>query len=323
LFCLEFFGMPEERALKFFGEVMIKTISMLVQHEKDRIATWYDSISLVLCAKIISEYQRSLRKALIPCLEPYYAHLLRDIWPRFEHIVQLNVESIKQVNPSKLPSLDPRPHYIVRRYAEYSSALLLLNEGADFPQITTALGQLRQEVANFILRMAAEFSERCDQLIFLINNYDMMLSVYGERTTATSVEVNEFEGLLRSSQREFAEEELAASFGGIMAFVKEAASGGATASPNYGQARIEQLTKSFKQQWKQSVEKIDANVMRSFTNFQNGTKILEIVLTQLVIFYDKFTKILKENPYRRPGGWPDLIDRHHVLIEVKKHKTAF
>ena len=25
---------------------------------------------------------------------------------------------------------------------------------------------------------------------------------------------------------------------------------------------------------------------------------------------------LVKDPYRRPGGWPDLIDRHHVIIEV-------
>lgn len=33
------------------------------------------------------------------------------------------------------------------------------------------------EVENFVLRVAAEFSSRKEQLIFLINNYDMMLSV--------------------------------------------------------------------------------------------------------------------------------------------------
>lgn len=33
------------------------------------------------------------------------------------------------------------------------------------------------QVQNFILRMAAEFPQRKEQLVFLINNYDMMLSV--------------------------------------------------------------------------------------------------------------------------------------------------
>ena len=39
----------------------------------------------------------------------------------------------------------PRPHFIVRRYAEFSSALLLLNEGAGFEEIVSALESLRQE----------------------------------------------------------------------------------------------------------------------------------------------------------------------------------
>jgi len=39
------------------------------------------------------------------------------------------------------------------------------------------MSQLLNEVENFILRMAAEFPQRKEQLVFLINNYDMMLAV--------------------------------------------------------------------------------------------------------------------------------------------------
>ena len=44
-------------------------------------------------------------------------------------------------------------------------------------QVNKVLAALQIEVENFILRMAAEFPLRKEQLIFLINNYDMMLSV--------------------------------------------------------------------------------------------------------------------------------------------------
>ena len=39
------------------------------------------------------------------------------------------------------------------------------------------LATLQNEVENFALRMAAEFPQRREQLVFLINNYDMMLGV--------------------------------------------------------------------------------------------------------------------------------------------------
>ena len=44
-------------------------------------------------------------------------------------------------------------------------------------QVDQNLSSLQGEVENFILRMAAEFPSRKEQLLFLINNYDMMLSV--------------------------------------------------------------------------------------------------------------------------------------------------
>ena len=44
-------------------------------------------------------------------------------------------------------------------------------------QVDRSLSALQSEVENFILRMAAEFPERKEQLVFLINNYDMMLGV--------------------------------------------------------------------------------------------------------------------------------------------------
>ena len=135
-FCLQFFGMSEERAIKFFSEVMGKAMGLLLKHEETRIANWYDGISLVLCARVVGEYQKSLRSQNIPCLEPYYGRLLGIIWPRFAHIVQLNVASIEQVDPSRLPKSQPlQPHFIVRRYAEYSGALLVLNEGVDFEEV--------------------------------------------------------------------------------------------------------------------------------------------------------------------------------------------
>lgn len=52
-------------------------------------------------------------------------------------------------------------------------------------QVDQCLSSLQSEVENFILRMAAEFPLRKEQLLFLINNYDMMLSVLSVNTSYT------------------------------------------------------------------------------------------------------------------------------------------
>lgn len=66
---------------------------------------------------------------------------------------------------------------ITRRYAEYSAAILGISENFPNDLVTRLLAELQEEVELFILRMAAIFQQRKEQLIFLINNYDMVLSV--------------------------------------------------------------------------------------------------------------------------------------------------
>lgn len=44
-------------------------------------------------------------------------------------------------------------------------------------QVDQCLLALQVEVENLVLKIAAEFPDRKEQLIFLINNYDMMLGV--------------------------------------------------------------------------------------------------------------------------------------------------
>ena len=66
---------------------------------------------------------------------------------------------------------------ITRRYAEFSAAIVGINQSFPDDRANRILERLQNEVENFILKMAAEFPLRKEQLIFLINNYDMLLGV--------------------------------------------------------------------------------------------------------------------------------------------------
>ena len=54
---------------------------------------------------------------------------------------------------------------------------MVLHEKFPVEGVDTLMFQLQDEVEKVILKMAAVFTHRKEQLIFLINNYDMMLSV--------------------------------------------------------------------------------------------------------------------------------------------------
>ena len=42
----------------------------------------------------------------------YWGNLLSHLWPRFEHVMEANITSIREFNPQRLGHVDTRPHYV-------------------------------------------------------------------------------------------------------------------------------------------------------------------------------------------------------------------
>uniref|UniRef100_A0A3Q3AQK3 Vacuolar protein sorting-associated protein 52 homolog n=1 Tax=Kryptolebias marmoratus TaxID=37003 RepID=A0A3Q3AQK3_KRYMA len=326
LFLSDFFMVIGNSALDLFNSIMGKTLSMFLKSMSTYVSDCYDSIAIFLCIHIILRFRAITAKRNIPALDKYWDAVLELLWPRFELILEMNIQSIRNTDPQKLGVLDTRPHYITRRYAEFSSAIVSINQTFPNERTNALLGQLQAEVENFVLKMAAEFPSRRDQLIFLINNYDMMLSVLMERAADDSKEVEGFQQLLLARTQEFIEEILSPPFGGMIAFVKEAEAlleKGQLDRLKNEEARITQLVRGFSGTWKQSVESMSQDVMRSFTNFKNGTSIIQGALTQLIQYYHGFHKILNQPTFRSLAVRSELINLHHLMVEVKKHKPNF
>ncbi|XP_028256250.1 vacuolar protein sorting-associated protein 52 homolog isoform X1 [Parambassis ranga] len=326
LFLSDFFMVAGNSALDLFNSIMGKTLSMFLKSMSTYVSDCYDSIAVFLCIHIILRFRAITAKRNIPALDKYWEAVLELLWPRFELILEMNIHSIRNTDPQKLGVLDTRPHYITRRYAEFSSAIVSINQTFPNERTNTLLGQLQVEVENFVLKMAAEFPSRRDQLIFLINNYDMMLSVLMERAADDSKEVEGFQQLLLARTQEFIEEILSPPFGGMIAFVKEAEAlmeKGQLDRLKNEEARITHLVRGFSGTWKQSVEAMSQDVMRSFTNFKNGTSIIQGALTQLIQYYHGFHKVLNQPTFRSLAVRSELINLHHLMVEVKKHKPNF
>ncbi len=42
--------------------------------------------------------------------------------------------------------------------------------------------------------------------------------------------------------------------------------------------RVQQLVRGFAANWKKSIEELNQDIMQSFTNFKNGTAILQVIM---------------------------------------------
>ncbi|KFO23116.1 Vacuolar protein sorting-associated protein 52 like protein [Fukomys damarensis] len=326
LFICEFFVVSGPAAHDLFHAVMGRTLSMTLKHLESYLADCYDAIAIFLCIHIVLRFRNIAAKREVPALDRYWEQVLALLWPRFELILEMNVQSVRSTDPQRLGGLDTRPHYITRRYAEFSSALVSINQTIPNERTMQLLGQLQVEVENFVLRVAAEFSSRKEQLVFLINNYDMMLGVLMERATDDSKEVESFQQLLNARTQEFIEELLSPPFGGLVAFVKEAEAlieRGQAERLRGEEARVTQLIRGFGSSWKSSVESLSQDVMRSFTNFRNGTSIIQGALTQLIQVYHRFHRVLSQPQLRALPARAELINIHHLMVELKKHKPNF
>ncbi|KAK2555554.1 Vacuolar protein sorting-associated protein 52-like protein [Acropora cervicornis] len=245
LFLADFFMAQNNTAKDLFTAVFGKTLSLFLKQMETYLESCFDAIGIFLCIHLVHRYRILMHKRNVPALDKYWDTILEMSWPRFTYVVELNVDSVRSTDPQRLGVIDIRPHYVNK-----------------------VLAALQVEVENFILRMAAEFPLRKEQLIFLINNYDMMLAVLMVLSPA---------------------------FGGMTAFVKE----------------TEPLLERGQGQVIRPDEPLWLNVSTV------------AALTQLIQYYHRFQKILSQHPFKRLPIRSELINIHHVMVEVKKHKTAF
>ena len=119
----------------------------------------------------------------------------------------------------------------------------------------------------------------------------MLLSVVNASTTHTaasskSEEVNEFEAMLQKSIREYADECLSAPFGGLMTFVRtteqQLAKAKSPSEVRVDERQVETLTYAFAKEWKSTISEMQGDIMKNFTNFMNGTAILQNALSLMV-----------------------------------------
>lgn len=209
---------------------------------------------------------------------------------------------------------------IARRYAEFSAALVSISENFPNDVVNKLLAELQEEVEMFIFRMAGAFPDRKDQLIFLINNYDMILSIIMERTRDNCKEAEVFKSRLAAKSGEYAEQILFPYFGEMIQYAKECEHYSENSKMDELKAmepKSIEIVQSFTNSWKKSLEDLNREVLISFPNLVTGSSLLQLALTQLVQYYHRFHKHLS------PSVRSQIVNIHLIMVEMKKYKTTY
>lgn len=319
LFVTEFFMVRGTHAQDLFNAIMGKTMTLMIKNLETYIHDCYDTIAMFLCIQLILRYQLMCHKRCVPALDKYWDMLQAEIWPRFEMVFRLNIQSIRECDPSKF-NKELGPHYITRRYAEFSAAIVGISEHFPNEMVSRLLLELQNEVECFILRMAAIFPTRKEQLIYLINNYDLVLGILMERTRDNSKEAEAFREQLNARSSEYVDEILAPHFGGIIQFVKECEQyieKDQMDECKRQERRSLSLVASFSANWKKALEEINREVLISFPSLVTGSTLLQLALASLIQYYQRFHKLLT------PNARAQLTNTHVIMVEMKKYKCNY
>ncbi|VDM08749.1 unnamed protein product [Wuchereria bancrofti] len=284
--------------------------------------------SFELFSEIIIQIMRRTPYICIGLCSNYWETLNCALWHRFDVVMGLHNSSLRDAHKMQLQP-DTHPHYIIRRYAEFTCALLVcsqtLMQQID-PKLQLYLTKQQAEIENFLTHIAEQLTTRVQRLVCLINNYDLILSVLEERITFDSKEKSSFWELKQNRINEYVELMLRPHFGDLMSFVNECEplieQGHKQLLIRYS-GNVAKIVRSFCANWKKSIDAVNNEIIRSFANFKNGTNILQATFTQIIQYYNRFSKVLSHEVFAENAVLKELVNIHHIMVEIKKYKPVY
>ncbi|VAI18798.1 unnamed protein product [Triticum turgidum subsp. durum] len=316
LFSDDFFG---EESL--FQDIFAGPIQVVDEYFDAVLLNCYDAIGIMLMIRIIHQHQLIMFKRRIPCLDSYLDKVNMSLWPRFKMVFDLHLSSLRNANIKTLWEDDVHPHYVTRRYAEFTASLVHLNVEYGDGQLDLNLERLRMAIEDLLVKLAKMFPKPKMQTVFLINNYDLTIAVLKEAGTEGGKTQLHFEEVLKSNIAIYVEEVLLEHFSDLIKFVKTPEDP-ASSSDKANIGDVEPLVKDFANRWKAAIELMHKDVITSFSNFLCGMEILKAALTQLLLYYTRLTECVK----RVNGGSAlnkDLVSISSILYEIKKYSRTF
>ncbi|KAI8350687.1 Sac2 family-domain-containing protein [Mortierella sp. GBAus27b] len=342
LFLVEYFSkrsQPDIEGIKgVFAHIFEPTLKLgliLQANVKEYADTSFDAIGILLCLRINHQLAKELERRRIPMLDNYRNAIHIALWPRFQVVVDMHIESVRKAK-AKIKPKNVHPHWIARRYGEFASSLLLLND--EQTDVLPRLAMLRLETSSLFDIMSKTFMDTKSRLIFLINTFDLVLTLLADvRTAGVEAENDHWKQALHQTIALFVEEELKPNFGDLMSFIRMVDISGGVSKVQLD--HFERTSYAFSNSWRQSLLAINTSVIQHFSSFKNGTHVLHQVLGQLIVYYTRFHSLLDEKLHELGAGassststaaatstrgWSHQpVGIQTVMVEVKKFRSNF
>jgi len=310
------------------------------------VSSTYDCLALLICIRInqLLVQQIRIRKLeSITLLNTYFQRVDVILWDKFSDLFKRNIDSLKMAITKDPAPTDTRPHIYTRRFSEfYASILDIINcqsdDGIVLPESTLEnqnsrvlawVVALRSSYERLMIHFSNFFHDDKTKTIFLINNYDVVLTVLSENNITPQEETHSrFQTLIQEQTNIFVEQLLQHYYKLLISFIKDTEYNLST-KENYAinKDQLYTLVNEFSQRWRDVLHKIQNDIMTNFSNFNLGSSITKQIITQYLIYYKRFEEI-----YKKANKQPDLnvsiakptfTPISNITYEISKSYSSF
>ena len=263
--------------------------------------------------------------------------LLLTLWPVFKSIINNHLHSIRAITPSsistKLNVLKPQTQ-ILSRYVEFINSLTYFEtiESIDRMDESLILSQrsLLQEIESYLMRLSSSIMNPKLIGVFLIHNYDYVLSSLSARNIHSDT-TTRFAELLNSQLIMFVEEELTdpssnSTFAPFISFLKNAENNSSmTEKYAIDAINAETILRNFSISWKDGLISLIHNISKYFNPDRDSVaeQVLKQTLTQLLLYYQRFHELIKKYFKDNSSIVKELVPLHTIMFEMKKFVNKF
>lgn len=316
-FSHQFFG-PKTN---IFHQIFDPIIAMFLEAYQEYTKDSYDAMGLLIMIRIARESMKLMQDRKIPILKVYFERLASMLWPRFEHVFKLHLDSVRSASPSDLGSIDHHPHYVIRRYSEFAAGIASLRVVYSDGRFIKLRAQMMKLIERLAVELSKSLSDARLQCVFLINNYDLILSVLEKWEARDSEELQFFSKLLVLERERFVKLELLTYIGPVIDLIRTPAPNAPPLTPK----KAIDAAQNFAQNWEKSLQRMHQDIMsRFFPNFQNGAEIMKLLFAQLLSTYQRFQEVFKTILGERfPEAQKELLPLTTLSYGLKRFDSEF
>ncbi|OAL72854.1 hypothetical protein A7D00_2627 [Trichophyton violaceum] len=174
-------------------EIFEPTLAFGQALTKQLIETTTDCIGILLCVRLNQQFAFEMQRRKVPVADPYINGINMQLWPRFQMIMDMHLESLKRISTAStrsglsvlaLTSTDAQssaPHFLTQRFGQFlHSILTLCNEAGDDEPISNSLGRLVNEFDALLTKLSKSSGDAKRRERFLFNNYSLILTIISD-----------------------------------------------------------------------------------------------------------------------------------------------